>query len=109
MIGRDDSCAISIPDGRISRRHLQIVFEGGADRYVAVDVGSSNGVIVNGERLERGAERVLEDGDEISIGSSCLRYSEAEPGQVNPAASSLGAAASDPSMMRDGSDATHPG
>jgi len=71
-------------------------------------VGSSNGVIVNGERLERGAERVLEDGDEIGIGSSCLRYSEAEPGQLNPAASSLGAARSGAPRLRGGSDATHP-
>jgi pSer/pThr/pTyr-binding forkhead associated (FHA) protein len=83
MIGRDASCAISIPDGRISRRHLQIVYERAGDRHIAVDVGSSNGVVVNGLRLERGAERALKDGDEIGIGGSRLRYMKGSSKQVS--------------------------
>lgn len=74
IIGRDVSCAISIADSRISRRHLQIAYERSSGRHLVVDVGSSNGVAVNGTRLRRGAQRMLEDGDEIGIGGSMLRY-----------------------------------
>jgi pSer/pThr/pTyr-binding forkhead associated (FHA) protein len=91
MIGRDSLCAISIPDGRISRRHLQIVYERDGDRHVAVDVGSSNGVLVNGSRLERGAEWALEDGDEIGIGGSRLRYTQGASETGSRAESALGA------------------
>jgi len=75
MIGRDASCAIPIADERISRRHLQVAYDDDRERHVAVDVGSSNGVAINGVRLVRGVERDLDDGDEIEIGGSRLRYS----------------------------------
>ena len=75
MVGRDTSCAIPIPDERISRRHLQLAYDGRSDRHLAIDVGSSNGVTVNGTRLVRGVERILDDGDEITIGASRLRFS----------------------------------
>ena len=74
LIGRDPACVIWIPDERISRRHLQVVFDGERGHHSVVDVGSSNGVTVNGSRLVRGVERVLEDGDEVTLGASCLRY-----------------------------------
>ena len=74
LVGRDPSCAIPIADERISRRHLQVAYDETQERHVAVDVGSSNGVFVNGERLVRGSERVLGHGDEIVIGGSTLRY-----------------------------------
>lgn len=75
MIGRDASCAIPIPDERISRRHLQVAYDDRRECHMAIDVGSSNGVMVNGKRLVRGVERALENGDEITIGGSRLRYS----------------------------------
>lgn len=75
LIGRDASCAIPIPDERISRRHLQVTYDNRGRRHLAVDVGSSNGVTINGARLVRGAEWLLGDGDEIAIGGTRLRYS----------------------------------
>ena len=78
MVGRDTSCAIAIADERISRRHLQVTFEPQGHRHVAMDVGSSNGVTVNGVRLVRGVARALDDGDEIGIGATALRYSSDE-------------------------------
>ena len=75
MVGRDPSCALPIADERISRRHLQVTYDEARDRHVAIDVGSSNGVAINGTRLVRGVERVLDDGDEIVVGGSTLRYS----------------------------------
>ncbi len=74
MIGRDESCVLRIPDRRVSRRHLQIAYDRRRDTHFALDVGSANGVTVNGQRLVRGAEQPLDDGDEIRIGGSRLRY-----------------------------------
>jgi pSer/pThr/pTyr-binding forkhead associated (FHA) protein len=74
LIGRDASCAIRIPDERVSRRHLQVGYDNRGDRHFALDVGSENGVTVNGIRLQRGSLRSLGNGDEIRIGRSSLRY-----------------------------------
>jgi pSer/pThr/pTyr-binding forkhead associated (FHA) protein len=74
MVGRDASCALRIPDGRVSRRHLQIVYDRRRDSHFALDIGSANGVTINDLRLVRGTERQLADGDEIVIGCSRLRY-----------------------------------
>ena len=74
MVGRAPVCSISIPDDMVSRRHLQILFEQETGLHFAVDVGSANGVHVNGVRLERGNREQLADGDEILIGASRLIY-----------------------------------
>lgn len=80
MIGRAESCALRIPDGRVSRRHLQIVYDQRRRMHFALDIGSANGVTVNELRLVRGSERQLDDGDEIRIGCSRLRYTRGCPG-----------------------------
>ena len=72
MIGRDDQCTFQILDERVSRRHLQIRFEGGEERHFAVDAGSANGVFINGHRIGRDVR--LEDGDEIAIGETKILY-----------------------------------
>jgi pSer/pThr/pTyr-binding forkhead associated (FHA) protein len=76
MIGRDASCTVELADKLVSRRHLQIVFDPTRARHFAVDVGSSNGLFVNGERIKRGAPRLLDDKDELRIGRSLIRYRE---------------------------------
>ena len=83
MIGRHESCALRIPDIRVSRRHLQIVYDRLRGKHFALDIGSANGVTVNGLRLVRGSERQLDDGDEILIGHSRLRYAHGDPGDMN--------------------------
>jgi pSer/pThr/pTyr-binding forkhead associated (FHA) protein len=79
MIGRDASCTIEIADELVSRRHLQIVFDPNRARHFAVDVGSSNGLFINGERVKRGTPHVLEDRDVIRIGHCRLKYRERAP------------------------------
>ncbi len=49
----------------ISRRHIEIRREGKS--YRLIDLGSSNGVYVNGQKVEN---IVLQDGDEIRIGET---------------------------------------
>lgn len=64
MIGRAEDCHLKPRSELISRYHCAILSE---DAYVAVrDLGSKNGVYVNGERIV--GERELKNGDHIVIG-----------------------------------------
>ena len=64
-IGRSGECEIRISDLNASRRHAELRKDG--DGYWIVDLGSMNGTLVNGRRVDR--ER-LEDGDRITLGST---------------------------------------
>ena len=69
MIGRSRDCDITVEDANVSRRHAEIRAEDGA--YWLVDLGSTNGVELNGKRVER--ER-LEHGDSIVVGKTQLTF-----------------------------------
>jgi hypothetical protein len=63
VIGRGSEADITIDDSGISRKHLEIVWDG--RRAEARDLGSTNGSTVNGARLTRAAlpnESVLQAG-----------------------------------------------
>jgi len=70
-IGRHGTNDIQLFDGKASRRHARIVFEGA--RHKLIDLGASNGTFVNEERVE---ETVLNGGDKITIGGTVLLFSE---------------------------------
>jgi pSer/pThr/pTyr-binding forkhead associated (FHA) protein len=71
VIGRDPGVDISIPSDRISRRHCQL--EPTADGvFVLTDLGSSNGTLVNQERIN--GRKVLLGGEYIQIGDVLLRF-----------------------------------
>ena len=55
-----------LADAHISRRHLRI--RGGSKGFEVEDLNSSNGTIVNGERLEPFRHRTLGAGDVLRIG-----------------------------------------
>lgn len=67
--GRHPDSDIFLDDVTVSRRHVEIVREGG--EYTARDRGSLNGTYVNRTRVE---EAVLHDGDELQIGSFKLVF-----------------------------------
>ena len=69
-IGRLPECTISINDANISRNHAQV--KATASAYFVVDLGSTNGTMVNGLRVN--GEQRLHAGDIISIGSTHLRF-----------------------------------
>lgn len=48
-VGRDPARSIIIPDGKVSRLHLQVWLVG--DEVVVEDLGSSNGTFMDGRRL----------------------------------------------------------
>lgn len=61
------------PEAKVSRRHARIVFEN--ERYLIEDLGSTNGTFVNrGRRLIPGNRQSLNDGDEVIVGKTFLRF-----------------------------------
>ncbi|MHC4346338.1 MAG: FHA domain-containing protein [Planctomycetota bacterium] len=72
VVGRDESLPIQILDDRVSRRHMVIRFDELSWSYSAADLGSSNGVLINGIRINK--ETVLTDGDCITIGDTSLMF-----------------------------------
>lgn len=61
------------PEAKVSRRHARITCRDG--RYFLEDLGSTNGTFVNrGRRLAPGQPQALQDGDEIIVGKTFLRF-----------------------------------
>jgi hypothetical protein len=69
VIGRGTDADIRLPDTGVSRKHVDVVLDGGT--AIAEDLGSTNGTLVNGRRITR---QPLADGDVIRIGHSVLVY-----------------------------------
>jgi hypothetical protein len=71
VIGRGADADLRINDPGVSRRHTELRVQGG-DRgptVTAVDLGSTNGTLVNGSRAERAT---LEDGDTVKVGTTTM-------------------------------------
>lgn len=68
-IGRRDKNEFSLTDVNVSRLHAGIEYR--RHRHVLRDAGSLNGTLVNGIPV---VESVLQDGDEIRMGSTQLLY-----------------------------------
>jgi pSer/pThr/pTyr-binding forkhead associated (FHA) protein len=76
VIGRSDAQASAVPDldlspfggveHGVSRRHA--IIRRGEDTLTLIDLGSTNGTHLNGQRLIPQQPRVLRDGDEIRLG-----------------------------------------
>ena len=64
-VGRNASCQLSLDDPLVSRRHALLVVSG--DSVTVRDLGSRNGVLVNGEKIE--GTVTVGDGDRILIGA----------------------------------------
>lgn len=69
-IGRHPDNTLQILDRIVSKEHAQIIRQPDG-RFLFRDLGSLNGSFFRGERL---ADRLLEEGDEITLGSTTLRY-----------------------------------
>lgn len=87
-IGREASNAIAINDAEVSRKHAQLVFQGG--KYIITDLGSTNGTFVNGQRLT--GQHVLQPGEIISLGEQISLLYEVVA-QVDPNATMISSAA----------------
>ncbi len=70
-VGRREGNDIIVPDPYCSGSHAELKVEGG--EFVITDVGSTNGTLVNGVKLEPDSPRVLQPGDEVTIGNTVLK------------------------------------
>lgn len=70
-IGRSRECDVVVEDPNVSRKHAEVrrTIEG----WLVVDLGSTNGIKVNGRRVK---DAVLSPGDEITLGLISLEFSE---------------------------------
>lgn len=60
-------------EAKVSRRHARIIRQNG--KFLVEDLGSTNGTFINrGRRLIPGHSNVLNDGDEIIVGKTFLRF-----------------------------------
>jgi hypothetical protein len=70
-IGRDESNDLQFFDDAISRFHARVDFDSIAGTHVVVDLGSTNGVYVNGRRIAaQPASTPLRAGDRIEVGGT---------------------------------------
>jgi pSer/pThr/pTyr-binding forkhead associated (FHA) protein len=74
LIGRHPECDVRIDSPKVSRRHCCLAMA--YDRLMIRDLGSRNGIRVNGRVVE---ETVLRQGDEIAIGHILYRLEEVAP------------------------------
>lgn len=84
IIGRDQRCDVVVPERSISKRHARLLLE--ATRVAGVrarrgkqqpqlqvvDLGSSNGVAVNGRKLKKHGHGTLVSGDVLDLGDVSL-------------------------------------
>jgi hypothetical protein len=68
-VGRSRDCDVVVSDPNVSRRHIEL--RRGERGWAAVDLGSTNGMKVNGRRL---GHAELEPGDRITIGITDLTF-----------------------------------
>ena len=70
VLGRSRDCDVVLDDPNVSRRHAEVRPSGGS--WIVNDLGSTNGVKVNGRRIE--GPQSLKPGDTIEIGTSRLTF-----------------------------------
>jgi len=66
IVGRQSDCDLCIPDGKLSREHLEIERIG--YNFIVSDLGSSNGTTLNGANLS--GRVALSNGDRLNLGGS---------------------------------------
>jgi pSer/pThr/pTyr-binding forkhead associated (FHA) protein len=67
IVGRSPDADITIPDGTVSRRHCALQLT--PDGALLIDLGSSGGTYVNGERVK---EQQLAVGDKFIVGANSM-------------------------------------
>jgi len=70
VVGRLPECAITLSDHNVSRRHAEVAAT--PNGFVVRDLGSTNGTMVNGARVN--GDHRLRDGDIVSFGSTYVRF-----------------------------------
>jgi hypothetical protein len=74
VLGRSREADVRVSDVSVSRRHAELRQEGAG--YWIVDLGSTNGLEVNGKQVDRARVR---DGDRITLGSAEVVFGRSLP------------------------------
>lgn len=70
VLGRSDDAACVLRDPNVSRRHAELR-QDPSGQWEIVDLGSTNGVKVNGRRV---TEAPLREGDQVTVGTTTFRF-----------------------------------
>ncbi len=81
ILGRLDTNDVPVKDTKASREHAKVYRQGAV--FSIVDLNSSNGTFVNGRQVTK---QRLETGDEITIGSVTIRFTDPEAEAIKQAA-----------------------
>ena len=68
VLGRGEGVGIPLPDDEVSLQHAAVEYTG--DGFRVVDLGSTNGTLVNGAPIQSHA---LEHGDRLQLGSHVVQ------------------------------------
>jgi|SRR5215218_7157145 len=71
LVGRSRDCDIVLADANVSRRHAEVL-PAAAGTWTIADLGSTNGVVVNGHRIQGAAQ--LQPGDRIGLGTAAITF-----------------------------------
>src|SRR5262245_61260061 len=85
VLGRHRNADVVVQDPGASRRHAVVVHRGGLFRVL--DLGSTNGTLLNGRRVEK--EALLTEGDLIQIGAEVFEFVVRDQASREPATVSL--------------------
>ena len=77
-LGRDAANQIRLRDTEISRRHAELCYDGSV--CMIVDLESSNGTFVNGDRVDK--EQQLSNGDHVQLGGTMMLFTD--PAEKTP-------------------------
>ncbi len=95
VIGRSDECQLALDDPLVSRRHA--VLRVTPVSVIVVDLGSRNGVLVNGDKISH--EKRLRNGDRVAIGSQEMILTEITSEEVVSAGRALSQTLGDISLV----------
>jgi len=83
LIGRDDRCQLRPKSPTVSLFHCALTRQG--DRLTVLDLGSSNGTLVNDQFLQKDESQRLVDGDRLQVGQLIFRVrAAADPAPQPP-------------------------
>lgn len=68
VVGRSPKCDLVIPHDSISRQHCQIDYSKEKDVFYITDLGSSNGVTINGQRIPPSTKTLIPPNASLSLG-----------------------------------------
>ena len=95
VLGRGEDCGLQIPLLAVSRNHCELSIE--EDVLSVKDLGSANGTLVNGERVDEGQ---LNAGDRLTVGPVTFTVQiDGQPGQIEPVQPATPAAADDSGIV----------